>query len=198
MSPGNPCITHHSLDSTSTDERLNKDLTEYISSRVKVTAESQSSNRIKKNTTQKLTKYLISKACGSFLYVKQVLDFIEKGLLVVKAGSFRVLPENLSEFYQLAFNLKFSSSESFSQVSDILSISLASLQPMNLQELFFIFSALSLKSDVGWNEFNQRYQLLSEFLVMRQDGSVMCFHPTLRDWLLRRRDGESTKFQCDF
>jgi len=186
-----------SLDSTSTDERLNKDLTEYISSRVKVTAESQSSNRIKKNTTQKLTKYLISKACGSFLYVKQVLDFIEKGLLVVKAGSFRVLPENLSEFYQLAFNLKFSSSESFSQVSDILSISLASLQPMNLQELFFIFSALSLKSDVGWNEFNQRYQLLSEFLVMRQDGSVMCFHPTLRDWLLRRRDGESTKFQCD-
>ena len=108
-----------------------------------------------------------------------------------------MLPENLSEFYQLAFNLKFSSSESFSQVSDILSISLASLQPMNLQELFFIFSALSLKSDVGWNEFNQRYQLLSEFLVMRQDGSVMCFHPTLRDWLLRRRDGESTKFQCD-
>ena len=87
------------MDSTSTDERLNKDLTEYISSRVKVTAESQSSNRIKKNTTQKLTKYLISKACGSFLYVKQVLDFIEKGLLVVKAGSFRVLPENLSKFY---------------------------------------------------------------------------------------------------
>ena len=197
MSLRNPCITCLSLDSTSTDERLNKDLTEYISSRARVTAESQSSNRIKKNTTQKLTKYLISKACGSFLYVKQVLDFIEKGQLVVKAGSFRVLPENLSEFYQLAFNLKFSSSESFNQVSDILSISLASLQPMNLQELFFIFSALSVKSDVGWNEFNQRYQLLSEFLVRRQDGSVMCFHPTLRDWLLRRKDGESTKFQCD-
>merc|ERR1711970_1258808 len=186
-----------SLDSTSTDERLNKDLSEYIATRIRPTAESNSTHRFKKNPTQKLTKYLISKACGSFLYVKQVLDFIEKGLLVVKAGSFRVLPENLSEFYQLAFNLKFSSSESFNQVSDILSISLASLQPMNLQELFFIFSALSLKSDVGWNEFNQRYQLLSELLVMRQDGSVMCFHPTLRDWLLRRRDGESTKFQCD-
>merc|ERR1712142_128708 len=186
-----------SLDSTSADERLNKDLSEYITTRVRVNAESESSNRIKKNTTQKLTKYLISKACGSFLYVKQVLDFIEKGLLVVKAGSFRVLPENLSEFYQLAFNIKFPSSESFSQVHDILSISLASLQPLNLQELFFIFSALYLKSEVGWNEFNQRYQLISELLVMRQDGSVMCFHPTLRDWLLRKKEGELTKFQCD-
>jgi len=186
-----------SLDSTSTDERLNKDLSEYIATRIRPTAESQSTHRFKKNPTQKLTKYLISKACGSFLYVKQVLDFIEKGLLVVKAGSFRVLPENLSEFYQLAFNLKFSSSESFKQVNDILSISLASLQPINLQELFFIFSALFIKSDVGWNEFKDRYQLISDFLVMRQDGSVMCFHPTLRDWLLRRKEGESTKFQCD-
>merc|ERR1711892_1601344 len=186
-----------SLDSTNTDERLNKDLSEYIAFRLKSTLESQNISRIKKSTTPKLTRYLLSKACGSFLYVKQILDFIEKGSLVVKAGSFKVLPENLSEIYQLAFNLKFSSSESFHQVIDILSISLASLQPINLQELFFIFTALFVKSEVGWKEFKERYHLISEFLVMRRDGSVMCFHPTLRDWLLRRKEGESTKFQCD-
>ena len=145
----------------------------------------------------KLTRYLVSKACGSFLYVKQILDFIEKGFLVVKAGSFKVLPENLSEIYQLAFNLKFSSSESFNQVSAIFSISLASLQPIKLHELFNIFSALFIKTEVGWKDFQERYHLISEFLVMRRDGSVMCFHPTLRDWLVRRRGGESTKFLCD-
>ena len=32
-----------------------------------------------------------------------------------------------------------------------------------------------------------------DILVLRRDGSLMCFHPTLRDWLLRRRSGESER-----
>jgi hypothetical protein len=176
------CLDYnYSLDNTEADERLNKDLSDYIACRMKVTAETQLSNKMKKNIATKLTRYLVSKACGSFLYVKQILDFIEKGFLVVKAGSFKVLPANLSEIYQLAFNIKFSSSESFNQVSAIFSISLASLQPINLHELFNIFSALFIKTEVGWKDFQERYHLISEFLVMRRDGSVMCFHPTLRD-----------------
>ena len=53
---------------------------------------------------------------------------------------------------------------------------------------------------------------LGELLVARADGSLMCFHPTLRDWLVRysvlsrsspvlhccrRWEGEPHKFQVD-
>jgi len=189
------------LDSTETDERLNKDLSDYIAHRLKTTqqlcSKLQKSSKLNKNLSSKLTSHLLSRAKGCFLYVKLILDFIEKGSLVIKAGSFKVLPQNLSEIYHLAFNLKFSTSESFDQVSEILSISLASLHPINLHELFTIFSALSVRPKTDWKEFKERYLLISDVLVMRKDGSVMFFHPTLRDWLLRRKDGDSTKFLCD-
>jgi len=187
-----------SLDNIATDERLNKDLSDYIAKSLKESPEiTQTRSLMTKSLTTKLTSHLISKANGSFLYAKLILDFMKKGCLVIKSRSFKVLPKNLSEIYHLAFNLKFSSSQSFAQVSDLLSISLASLQPINLHELFTILSALSIKTEVGWNEFKERYQLVSEFLVMRKDGSVMCFHPTLRDWLLRNQENEPNKFLVD-
>ena len=31
----------------------------------------------------------------------------------------------------------------------------------------------------------------------RSDGSLMFFHPTFRDWLVKRPEGEGTKFLCD-
>jgi len=186
------------LDNIATDERLNKDLSDYIDNRLKENPQMiQNKSKMTKNLTTKLTSHLVSKANGCFLYVKLILDFMKKGCLVIKSGSFKVLPLNLSEIYNLAFSLKFSSSQSFEQVSDLLSISLASLQPINLHELFTIFSSLSIKTEVTWNEFNERYQLISDLLVIRKDGSVMCFHPTLRDWLLRNQEKDPNKFLLD-
>lgn len=39
--------------------------------------------------------------------------------------------------------------------------------------------------------------MLSGFLVKRLDNTYMFFHPSFREWLMRRDDGESTKFLCD-
>jgi len=189
------------LDNTDLDERLNKDLSDYISSRVNATSKISINSCQKKMSgitmTEKLTKFLTLKAKGCFLYVKLILDLIEKGTLTIKSSSFKSLPQSLSEIYHLAFNFQFSSSQSYEQVHDILSIALASLQPVSLSKLFNIFSASFVKPEVKWKEFQSQYQLVSEYLVARKDGSLMCFHPTLRDWLIRRKEGESTKFVCD-
>lgn len=42
------------------------------------------------------------------------------------------------------------------------------------------------------------YQMLSGFLVKRLDDTYMFFHPSFREWLMRRDEGESTKFLCDY
>jgi len=191
-----------SLDNTDSDERLAKDLTDYVAGRVAASSRIVANIRHSKTVTDgelvaRLTAHLASKARGCFLYIKLILDLLERGNIVVKSATFKVLPQTLSEIYQLAFNQRFSSVQAYEQVTDMLSISLASLQAVNLPELFNILSALSVSPELSWKEFRDRYSSISDYLVMRTDGSVMFSHPTLRDWLLRRRHGEPTRFLCD-
>ena len=40
--------------------------------------------------------------------------------------------------------------------------------------------------------------MLSGFIVKRLDDTYMFFHPSFREWLMRRDKEESTKFLCDF
>lgn len=42
-----------------------------------------------------------------------------------------------------------------------------------------------------------RFKLLSGFLVKRLDNTYMFFHPSFREWLIKRDDNEATKFLCD-
>jgi hypothetical protein len=156
-----------SLDNTDSDERLTKDITDYVAGRVAASSQIVANIRHNKAAADpelvaRLTAHLASKARGCFLYVKLILDLLERGSIVVKSATFKVLPQTLSEIYQLAFNQRFSSAQAFEQVTppssfsslschqvtDILSISLASLQSVNLAELFTIFSALSVSSEV--------------------------------------------------
>ena len=55
-------------------------------------------------------------ARGCFLYVKMVLDLLERGHLVIKSSSFNVLPLSLAEIFLLEFNLKFPSARAFQKV----------------------------------------------------------------------------------
>ena len=193
-----------SLDNTDLDERLNKDVSDLISSRVATLTPANSTPALwrKQNSsefapTDKLSKFLTIKAKGCVLYVKLILDMIGKGTLNLKSSSFKSLPQSLSEIYHLTFSLLFPTAQSFELISQILSIALAVLQPVSLDKLWHIFSALHIKQEVAWNEFQDRYRIIADFLVTRSDGTLMFFHPTLREWLLTRREGESTKFLCD-
>ena len=176
-------------------------MSDYITSRISVGPNPQvpgvQTPRINRNLVTKFSNFLITKARGCFLYVKLILDLVEKGNLTIKSGSFKVVPQNLSEIYQLAFNLKFSSSESFVHVGDLLSICLASLQPMTLHQLYSAHCALYITPELTWRQFRDQYQTIADILVLRRDGTLMCFHPTIRDWFLRRRLDEGDKFLCD-
>ena len=143
--------------------------------------------------TEKLARFLTLRARGCFLYVKLVLELVERGTLNLKSHSFKSLPQSLSEIYHLAFSIIFPCSESYEQVSQILSIALVQLQPVSMETLFAIFSALHVKSEMNWAMFQDKYGLVSDFLVARNDGTLMFFHSTFRDWLTGRREGESSR-----
>merc|ERR550534_1629326 len=50
---------------------------------------------------------------------------------------------------------------------------------------------------MNWAMFQDKYGLVSDFLVARNDSTLMFFHSTFRDWLTGRREGESSRFLCD-
>lgn len=84
-------------------------------------------------------------------------------------------------------------------MSPLLQICLASLSPLSSGELFHTLNARSVGAGVAWEEFVERVEVLtsSHFLVRRQDGGVVFLHPSMREWLVRRDEGDSTKFLCD-
>ena len=182
---------------------MNKDISDFVLSRVHTSPNITTGGSWRKNfqtdsgTVDKLCRFLTIRAKGCFLYVKLVLELIGRGTLNLKSNSFKSLPQSLSEIYHLAFSILFPCAESYEQISQILSIALVQLQPVNLDTLFAIFSALHVKSEMNWNMFQDKYGLVSDFLVTRNDGTLMFFHGTFRDWLTGRRDGESARFLCD-
>ncbi|CAB1338374.1 unnamed protein product, partial [Coregonus sp. 'balchen'] len=50
---------------------------------------------------------------------------------------------------------------------------------------------------LDWEDFTQRVDNLAMFLVKRRDGTRMFVHPSFREWLIWREEGEKTKFLCD-
>jgi len=136
---------------------------------------------------------------GNFLHSKMILDLIENGQLVTKSSSYKVLPVTLSEMFLLHFNLRFSSVRCYERFQPILCICLASLNPMTLLELYHSLNALHspASAPLPWDEFLSRIATLKGLLVRRSDHTLMLFHPALRQWLLRRDPGQSSKFLCD-
>ena len=145
---------------------------------------------------EKFVQFLSETSKGSFLFAKLVLDLIARGHLVIKSGSFKVLPVSLSEVFQLECNLKFPSVQSFAKVTDILSVCLASLVPLSVPEIYAGVSALKNEPESNWQDFVSRFNMLSGFLVRRGDDTVMFYHPLFREWLIRRADS-SSKFLVD-
>ncbi|RXG68833.1 Protein TANC2 [Armadillidium vulgare] len=145
----------------------------------------------------RFTQHVIELSKGSMLFLKLLLDLVERGHLVMKSGSFKVLPQNLNEIFLLLFNLKFSSVRSFEKIQPILNICLAALNPLTLTEIYHSVNSGLLYKFLSWDEFLSRFKILNSFLIKRIDETYMFFHPALREWLSRRSEGENSKFLCD-
>ncbi len=211
--------TKMSLDNWMTNEPLQKDILDYIIFRLNHSPSIQnnigvggSSNAnsngfgtlmINKDTISyhhqynKFAQHLLNLSKGSFLFVKLSLDLIERGHLVLKSTSYKVLPVSLAQIFLLNFNLRFPTQTAYDKISSILSVCLAALSPLSLFEIFYSVNALSVEAPLEWSEFLNRFKMLSGFLVKRIDNTYMFFHPSFREWLIRRDESESTKFLCD-
>lgn len=185
---------------------ITKDLTDYVNYRLSqspaiqtnVTASLNGKAESSNSATQtRFISHLLNLAKGCFLFVKLTLDLIESGHLVAKSASYKVLPVSLAQIYLLHFNLRFPTAASFEKVQPLLGVCLAALYPLTLPEIYYSINALNMDLFVSWEDFMQRFKMLSGFLVKRLDNTYMFFHPSFREWLMRRDEGESTKFLCD-
>lgn len=148
-------------------------------------------------SVSRLSSHLISLSQGSYLYLKLTLDLFERGHLVIKSASYKVVPVSLTELYQLQCNMKFMTNSAFERTLPILNVALASLHPLTDEQLFQAINAGSVRGELHWEDFQQRLDLLSSFLIKRRDKTRMFCHPSFREWLVWRADGESTDFLCD-
>nr|XP_042907166.1 protein TANC2 isoform X3 [Parasteatoda tepidariorum] len=193
-----------SLDKVPTNENIQKDLCNYVMHRINTSPLIRANITINNSKVEgiansKFAAHLSNLSKGCMLYIRLTLDLIERGHLVVKSSSYRVLPVCLSEVYMLSFNLKFTTIKSYEKVIPILQICLASLYPLTLQELFYTLNAKCVSEGISWDSFMGCMDILisNQFIVKRQDSTIMFVHPSMREWLLRREENESNKFLCD-
>ncbi|XP_060246202.1 protein TANC1 isoform X4 [Meriones unguiculatus] len=190
-----------SLDDFPDNKDIQSDLHAYVQHRV------QSSQDILGNISlngkadaaliSKVSSHLVLRSLGSYLYLKLTLDLFQRGHLVIKSASYKVVPVSLSELYLLQCNLKFMTQSAFDRALPILNVALASLHPMTDEQIFQAINAGHIQGEQGWEDFQQRMEALSCFLIKRRDKTRMFCHPSFREWLVWRADGESTAFLCE-
>ncbi|KAM8856803.1 protein TANC1 isoform 1-T1 [Synchiropus picturatus] len=194
-------FTKISLDDFDDNKEISNDLNSYIQYRINGSAEIMSNISLNGKadpvTVGKLSSHLISRSQGSYLYLKLTLDLFERGHLVIKSASYKVVPVSLAELYQLQCNMKFMTNSAFERSLPILNVALASLHPMTDEQVFNAINAGYVEGELMWEDFQQRMELLSCFLIKRRDKTRMFCHPSFREWLVWRADGESTDFLCD-
>uniref|UniRef100_A0A8C3KX89 Tetratricopeptide repeat, ankyrin repeat and coiled-coil containing 1 n=1 Tax=Chrysolophus pictus TaxID=9089 RepID=A0A8C3KX89_CHRPC len=190
-----------SLDNFPDNKEIHNDLSAYIQYRINSSQEII--NNISLNGKAdaaiigKVSNHLIMRSLGSYLYLKLTLDLFQKGHLVIKSASYKVVPVSLSELYLLQCNMKFMTNSAFERALPILNVALASLHPMTDEQIFQAINAGQINGEQQWEDFSQRMEALSCFLIKRRDKTRMFCHPSFREWLVWRADGENTDFLCE-
>ncbi|KAJ8254414.1 hypothetical protein COCON_G00210260 [Conger conger] len=190
-----------SLDCLEENESIDQDLQAYILHRIHSSPEIQNNislnGKMDNTSFGKLSAHLKALSQGSYLYLKLTFDLIEKGYLVLKSSSYKVVPVSLAEVYLLQCNMRFPTQSSFERALPLLNVAVASLHPLTDEQAFQAVTAGSVQGAVDWDDFQQRLDNLALFLVKRRDGTRMFVHPSFREWLIWREEGEKTKFLCD-
>ncbi|XP_029461405.1 protein TANC1 [Rhinatrema bivittatum] len=190
-----------SLDDFPENKEIYSDLKAYTHYRIDNSQEIMNnislSGKAESSIIGKVSDHLVMKSQGSYLYLKLTLDLFEKGHLVIKSASYKVVPVSLSELYLLQCNMKFITNSAFERALPIFNLALASLHPMTDEQIFQAINAGHINGEQEWKDFQLRMEALSCFLIKRRDKTRMFCHPSFREWLVWRADGENTEYLCD-
>uniref|UniRef100_A0A668AQS3 Tetratricopeptide repeat, ankyrin repeat and coiled-coil containing 2 n=1 Tax=Myripristis murdjan TaxID=586833 RepID=A0A668AQS3_9TELE len=138
-----------SLDGLEENDAIDQDLQGYILHRIHSSPEIQNNislnGKMDNTTFGKLSAHLKALSQGSYLYLKLTFDLIEKGYLVLKSSSYKVVPVNLAEVYLLQCNMRFPTQSSFERALPLLNVAVASLHPLTDEQIYQAINAGSLQ-----------------------------------------------------
>lgn len=132
--------------------------------------------------TQRIVSSLAEKGHGNFLYVKVVLDL---WLTSSEDINWETFPKTLDSTYQLYFERRYPSRESFQSLREIFEVLVAAYTPLTIQEMHSLFRLDNPTLDLEY-EFMPKLDQVSLFLWHgSRDGLIQIHHASLSDWLTR-------------
>ena len=178
----------HMLELRSDDARNLEDIDRYSSHKI-YPLKGSIISRIKEyfsirdnNTpTQRIVSSLVEKSQGNFLFVRLVLNFLLASTDNVNWTE--NFPKTLDNIFQLYFERKFSTRESFQSLREIFEVLVASYTPLSAQ---VIHSLLKLDNPALDFEYDVMPKLEEVSLFLwygSENGLVRIYHASLSEWL---------------
>lgn len=132
--------------------------------------------------TQRIVSSLAEKGHGNFQYVKVVLDL---WLTSSEDINWETFPKTLDSTYQLYFERKYDSKESFQSLREIFEVLVAAYTALTIQQMHSLFRLDNPTLDLEY-EFMPKLDQVSLFLWHgSRDGLIQIHHASLSDWLTR-------------
>ena len=175
------------LDLRSDDRRNLEDIDTYISLKVFPLKESIV-QRIKialaitdnEAPTQNIVSDLAKKGQGNFLYVKVILDL---WLASTESVTWDTFPKTLDSSYQLYFERKYGTPESFQSLQQIFEVLVAAYVPLTINEMHSLLMLDNPTLDLEY-ELMPNLDRVSLFLWHGSgDGLIRIYHTSLSEWL---------------
>ena len=177
------------LELRSDDERNLEDIDSYFSNKIYPLQGSMISRikayfliRDNNAPTQRIVSTLVEKSQGNFLFVRLVLNF-----LLTSTESFSStenVPTTLNNIFQLYFERKFSSQESFRSLREIFEVLVASYTPLSAQVIHSVLKLHNPALDDFEYDFMPKLDEVSLFLWYGlENGHVRIYHASLSEWL---------------
>lgn len=176
------------LELRSDDERNLEDIDSYLSNKIyplqgSIISRIKAYFLIRDNNapTQRVVSTLVEKSQGNFLFVRLVLNF-----LLTPTESFswtENVPITLDNIFQLYFERKFSTRESFRSLREIFEVLVASYTPLSAQVIHSVLKLYNPALDFEY-DFMPKLEEVSLFLWYGlENGHVRIYHASLSEWL---------------
>ncbi|CAB4065913.1 unnamed protein product [Lepeophtheirus salmonis] len=88
-------------------------------------------------------------------------------------------------------------SASFEPYRNILSVLVTPLNPLTVNSLYQAVITLESNSTLSMEEFKKMCNFLNRFLMIRNDDTIIFRHTSFRNWLIRRNNPHDRKYLCD-
>lgn len=130
---------------------------------------------------KRIVTSLVEKAQGNFLFIKVMLDFL---LATPESVSWTEnFPKTLDSTFQLYFERKFTSQESFRSLRDIFEVLVAAYTPLSTQDIHSLLKLDNPALDFEYDIIPKLEEVSLFLLHGSEKGLVRIYHASLSEWL---------------